>query len=359
MSDLLHLSISDTILAISACTKGGVVPIVYGPPGIGKTDILQLVAQECGLELQVLTGGTLSDRDDIAGTPWVRNSELSWAHRAQIRAAIERPCLLVLDEFSTIPESAQSSALALLLGNRAGDTPLHPQSRVMALANDPQHAPGAVRLMPATANRLGFFNMTPKIQETAEWFQKRPELALSEFGLLLPHKTDFVQYEPPSAKVEAGKTWGSPRAWANGLRAFGQCGVGFSDDAKSHRVGYATLSAFVGADLAGGYLTLRAQRKRLPAFEDILRDPKAAARSLDKKSADVMLAALGAVPAIATQDSGAAWVWVSELPQRYIGAAATALCGGMPWTDGPWSKEGRKVSMKALADLGASGTGLG
>lgn len=356
MSDLLNLSIADTRAAIAACVRSGTVPIIFAPPGVGKTSILSLVAEDVGLELQVLTGGTLSDRDDVAGVPFVSSGSLNWAHRVQIKSAIERPCLLVIDEFTTMPESVQAVALALLLGNRAGDTPLHPESRVMALANDAQHAPGAVRLMPATANRLGFFSMVPKVQETAAWFAQRPEPTLSEFGLLLPHKTDFIQYEPPSSKVEAGKTWGSPRAWENGLRAFGKTGVGFTDD-KSHKVGYATLSAFVGADLAGGYLALRAQRKRLPAFEDILRDPKGSAKGLDRKSADVMLAALGAVPAISAQDSGAAWIWASELPQRYIGAAATALVK-QTWVDGPHTQAGRAVQMKALAELAGSGTGF-
>lgn len=356
MSELLSLSIADTISAIAAATQGGVTPIVFGPPGIGKTSILSLVAEKCGLELQVLVGGTLADRDDVAGTPYVSNGDLKWAHRAQIRAAIDRPCLLVVDEFTTVPEAVQASLLALLLARTAGDTPLHPESRVMALANDPKHAPGAVRLMPATANRLGFFAMQPTVQEVATWFAGRPEQHLAEFGLILPHRTDMLQITPPEAKVEAGKTWGSPRAWENGLRAFAQTGVGFADD-KTHRVGYATLSAFVGADLAGAYLQIRAQRKRLPAFEDILRDPIGAAKALDRKSADVMLAALGAVPAIAQTDTGAAWLWADELPPRFLGAAASALVNA-DWADGAHAQAGRRVQMKALAQLAKGGTGL-
>lgn len=357
MSELLNLSIRDTISAIAACAQGGTTPIVFGPPGIGKTSILAQVAEQCGLELQVLVGGTLADRDDVAGVPFVTGGQLNWAHRTQVKAAIDHPCLLVVDEFTTVPEAVQASLLALLLARMAGDTPLHPGSRVMALANEPKHAPGAVRLMPATANRLGFFTMQPTVQEVADWFASRPEPYLAEFGLVLPHKVDMLQIEPPEAKVEAGKTWGSPRAWENGLRAFGQTGIGFADDQKSHKVGYATLSAFVGADLAGGYLALRAQRKRLPAFGDILRDPIHAAHSLDKKSPEIMLAALGAVPAIAQADTGAAWLWADELPARYLGAAASALVN-TPWSDGPHAQKGRSVQMDALARLAKNGSGM-
>jgi hypothetical protein len=356
MSDLLNLSIAATIEALSASIRAGSTPVVFGPPGIGKTSILTQVAKAVELELQVIVGGTLSDRDDIAGTPFVANGALQWCHRAQIKAAIERPCLLVVDEYLTTPEQTGGPLLNLLLGRRAGDTPLHPQSRVMALANEPRHAPSARRMSPAEANRLGFFTMQPTVQEVAKWFAERPEPTLSEFGLLLPHRTEFLQIEPPDAKVEAGKTWGSPRAWENGLRAFGHTGIGFSDD-KTHRVGFATLAAYVGADLAGGYLALRSQRKRLPAFDAILDDPKASAKGLDRKSVDVMLAALGAVPSIASQDTGAAWIWVNELPARYVGAACSALVN-TPWVDGKHTKDGRKVSMKALADLATNGTGF-
>lgn len=356
MSKLLNLSMTDTRAALAASIKAGVTPIVYGPPGIGKTSMLADVARDCGLELQVIVGGTLSDRDDICGTPYVTAGTLQWAHRAQVRAAIERPCLLVVDEYSTAPEQTGGPLLALMLGRKAGDTPLHPESRVMALANDPQHAPSARRLSPAEANRLGFFVMTPTVTEVARWFAAQPHETLAEFGILLQHKTELLQMEPPAARVEAGRTWGSPRAWENGLRAFGQVGVGFAEG-DGHAVGYATLSAYVGAELAGAYLALRSQRKHLPRFEDILKDPAAAASSLNRKSPEVMLAALGATVSIARHDTGAAWVWATELPARYIGAAASALVS-TEWVDGPWAKKGRKASMEALSEMAKGGATL-
>src|SRR5688572_10443209 len=100
-SDILNLSITSAVEALIASITAGTTPIVYGAPGIGKTSILKEVADRAGLELQVIVGGTLSDRDDCCGTPYVTNGELKWAHRAQIKAAIDRPCLLVVDEMTT------------------------------------------------------------------------------------------------------------------------------------------------------------------------------------------------------------------------------------------------------------------
>src|SRR5512134_2740143 len=356
MTQLLTLNIADTIAAIAACAKGNVTPIVFGPPGIGKTSILELVAKACDLELQVVVGGTLADRDDIAGTPYVAGGDLRWSHRKPIRAAIERPCLLAVDEYTTTPEQAGGALLSLLLDRRAGDTPLHPDTRIVCLANPQEHAPGARRIMPAEANRLGFLTMRPAASEVTAWFAKRPEVHLAEFGVLANHHVDWLQMEPPASKIEAGQTWGSPRAWERGLRAFAACQVGFSGG-KEHKVGHATLSAFVGAELAGAYLAVRSQRALLPSFEEILADPMKASKSLDKRRTDVMLAALGATPAISNSDTGAAWVWAAQLPDRYLGAAVSALVN-RDWVDGTHSHAGRKVQMGSLAKLAGQGTGF-
>lgn len=363
MSDLLKLSISETISAIAACAQAGVTSIVFGPPGIGKTSILGLVAEACKtstgqpLELQVLVGGTLTDRDDVAGTPFVTGGKLEWCHRAPVRAAIERPCLLAVDEYTITPEQAGGSLMNLILARMAGDTPLHPETRVVALANHQEHAPGARRIMPSEANRLGFFTMEPKAQEVAAWFAKNRIATLQEFGLLLPHRVDLLELSPPPAKIEAGKTWASPRAWEHGLKALEACNLGFSSG-KEHRIGFAALAAFVGAEQAGGYLALRSMRQRLPAFEDILAEPVSAAKSLDKRSTDVMLAALGAVPSLANSDTGAAWLWAANLPDRFLGAAVSALATRGDWTPGKWESEGRRCQMKTLSRLAGQGTGI-
>lgn len=357
MSDLLKLSITETISALTACCQAKVVPIVFGPPGIGKTSILQLVADACKLELQVLVGGTLTDRDDVAGTPYVSGGKLDWCHRAPVKAAIERPCLLAVDEYTITPEQAGGSLQNLILAHHAGDMPLHPDTRVIALANPQQHAPAARRIMPSEANRLGFFTMEPRLGEVAVWFAKSQNPMLQEFGLLLPHRADLLEIEPPAAKVEAGKTWASPRAWEHGLKALHACNLGFAEG-KDHRVGFAALAAFVGAEQAGGYLALRAMRQRLPAFEDILADPAKAAKGLDKRQTDTMLAALGAVPSLANSDTGAAWIWASCLPDRFLGAAISGLATRGDWASGLWEMEGRRTQMKTLSRLAGQGTGI-
>src|SRR5688572_31310402 len=96
----------------------------------------QVIAANLGLEASIFVGGTAMD-DDGAGTPFVFEGRLRHAHRGPLREAIEGPRLLVLDEFTIVPEQIHGAMLAIVLDRRVGDTPLHPGTRVMCIANPP------------------------------------------------------------------------------------------------------------------------------------------------------------------------------------------------------------------------------
>lgn len=349
---MAKMSYDATRKSVIACCQAKTTPHVVGAPGIGKSAMLQGVADELKLELQVVNGGTVAD-DDIPGTPFVnpRTGNLDHGHRGPFKAAIQRPCLLALDEWSAVPETSHAPALALTLDYRAGDYPLHPDTRVVVLSNPPEQAPGGMRFSAATANRLVTFHMEPRPQEVAAWFQGHPNPYLSELGVFMGHNSELIQMAPTPQDIEAGRTWASPRGWERGIRSFGA----YADLAKldlvsgkSDPVAYALVEGAVGPSAAGLYFAQREQRRHLPPLDAILSDPEDAADKVAKDAA-AQIAAVSVLPTLRKQDTGAAWVWASCLQGRYKGAATAVLMGSATWVTGPWNDKGRRAQIKLIA----------
>lgn len=346
----MKLSYAETRHAATASLRAGVTPLVWGPPGIGKSAMVALIASDLGLKPAVFVGGTACD-DDGAGTPFVHDGQLRHAHRGPLREAIEGPVLLALDEYTTTPEQVQAALLAVILDGRVGDTPLHPGTRVMALANQPEHAPAAQRLSPATANRFVHLTLEPKPKEVLDWFTRCEHPVLSEFGLVAAFQSDLLAMEPPEKAMEQGVSWGSPRAWERGLRAYAWTNPGWADDPKADRVGYAVLAGAVGEAAAASYLQLRSNRKLLPPLAEFMADPYKAMKKV-AKAAESQIAVLSILPTVAREDTGAAWCAASKLGTRYRSAAGAALLN-RPYVAGPWAEAGEGAQLETLGDGGA------
>jgi hypothetical protein len=346
------MSFEATQNAVLACLEANTTPAVVGAPGIGKSAMLKLLARERGKELQILNGGSVAD-DDITGTPYVdpRTGNLSQAHRGPLRAAIERPCLLALDEWTTLAETSHPAGLALTLDKRAGDRDLHPETDVVVLYNPPEHAPGAMRFSAATANRLVTFHMEPKAGEVAKWFQAQENPFLSEFGIFLSHDPTLIELQPSPQDIEAGRTWASPRACERGIRSFGAHAIRTKlalSEGKSDGVAFALIEGSMGPAAAGRYFAAREQRRHLPTLDAILADPKDTAENL-KEDPAAQIAAVSILPTLRRHDTGAAWVWSANLRGRFRGAATAVLMGPGDWVDGQWAHEGKRAQIKLVA----------
>lgn len=349
---MAKMSFGATRAAVIACIKARTTPHVVGAPGIGKSAMLQGIADEVGLELQVVNGGTVAD-DDIPGTPFVdpRTGNLNQAHRGPFRAAIERGCLLALDEWTTVPETSHPAALGLTLDFRAGDHQLHEDTRIVVLSNPPEHAPGGMRFSAATANRLITFQMEPRAGEVAKWFQAQDNPFLAEAGIFMEYDPTLVEMGPSLQDVEAGRTWASPRAYERGLRSFGSyataTGLALSDG-RSDGVAFALMEGAIGPGATGRYFAAREQRRHLPPLDKILKDPKDCAEAVAEK-ADAQMAAVSVLPTLRRHDTGAAWCFASGLHGRFRGAATAVMMTPGEWVKGEWDQEGKRAQVKLIA----------
>jgi hypothetical protein len=229
--------------------------------------------------------------------------------------------------------------------------PLHPGSRIICAANRPEHAPGGFELSAANANRVNHQDLAPSLDEVGLYFTHKIgdegsalQAEARDWAATLNVESRLLEMHPPQSAVEAGATWGSPRAWEKGLRIM----VEASAQGAPVDVQRMLLAGAVGDAPATTYIAVKELRKHLPAVDAIVKAPEKA--PVPDNPAH-QIAAIGLLTRVAGKDSHAAWLYCSRLRPE-IGLAATRGLMTLPDSKGIKAKhvaKGRQAKIKQLA----------
>lgn len=397
MKPIETLDLHQTAIAVAACARAGVVPLVIGCPGVGKTALARaitpLVAKAMGYDDDTYKPATciLSNRDavDIAGYPVVNSDDsVSLVLFGSLSEASKHPRLLNLDEFLTCSQSVQGPALRLTLERVAGETPLHDDTRIVAMANPPDQAPGGIQPTAALVNRLVILHCVPKVAEVANYFCARPEASLAidvtlpdeetfkatkarlmdTAGILFEQRPDLLVIDkPPPAAINDGEPFGSPRAWEACCAILAALPAGhlvkISDVARSLVLGA------IGPVSGIPFLSIMRARVALPSVQEIITTPDSAKLpdqnatididgKMTKVGRDVDFAAIPLVIEAARVDTFAAWVYVVRLPIEIRAALAKSLAVKLATPPGgsKWHAQGQRAMLDTIERLATGGT---
>lgn len=360
----MPLSFEKTELALLACIQSQITPVLVGPPGIGKTSIVRAVGTKAKLPVHELLASNC-DAVDIAGLPFVgKEGTLKRALLPEIKACVEAPGILFLDELTAVPPSVQGPLMRLLLEKVAGGTRLHPGSCVVGAANRPEECPGGIELSAASINRvIKMVDFLPTLEEIRGYFERvgAPGTRLHEefidFSATLAVNADLLDMTPPRASIDAGAPFASPRAWDRGLTAYASycdtAKVGFNLGKDEDDVGFALLSGAVGDTKAVAFFGIRKMRKHLPSIDEILNDP-VKAKVPEKK--DQQIAAVGLIARVAEKDLWASWIYVERLLPEISAACARVLMTRTDPGKSKWLTQGKAAQVNGLASIRRSMT---
>ena len=232
---------------------------LWGPPGIGKSDIVKQIGEDAGREV-IDVRLALWEPTDIKGIPYYNADKgaMVWAPPAELPTNPESTAIIFLDELNSAPPAVQAAAYQLILNRRVGTYEL-PKGVDVVAAGNREGDRGVTYRMPAPlANR--FIHLEAKVdfddfQEWAVMNDVHPEVV----GYVGFAKQDLYDFDPKSPS----KAFATPRSW-----------VFVSDLLKDEDCDTDTLhnliAGAVGDGLAVKFMAHRKIAGRLPKAIDIL-----------------------------------------------------------------------------------------
>lgn len=258
---------------------------IWGPPGIGKSDIVRSIAEDNGCDLHDVRAVTL-DSVDVRGIPIVTGDRMSWAIPNFLPTG-EHPTVLFLDELAQASMSVMSAFLQLTLDRRLGDYVMPDNVFVVAASNRQQDRAGANRVSTALLSRFKHVDLEVDLNDWCEWADKSG---------VDPRITSCMRWRPSLLHdfdpTKADKAFPSPRSWE---MLSEELEIGVHKDSEMESYG-----GIVGPGAAAEFLTFCDVWQKLPDPQVVLADPEKAP-VFDSKEADKCWAMMGSLIEVVKQ----------------------------------------------------------
>ncbi len=315
-SPLPIVSLAGARTLVKAALQSNTNIELIGAPGIGKTSIVNALGAEMSVPVESLILSQC-DQSDVGGIPVPVGDQLMRLPVGPIKRLSERGGILFLDEFGNAHSAIKGAALTLLQERYAGDTRLHPDTRIILASNPMDQSEGGHDYGAPTIGRLTRVLVVPLLSEVQGYFGtlgaqgSTLEAWARDFSATLGMEPRLLQVDPPQGSVRAGRPWGAPRAWDRALKlASALIDGGLPDD---HDLVFAALSGNLSEETAGSYLAIRKVRKELPSIEEITKDPTGAKLPA---SHEQEVASLGLLQHVGLKSPEAAWIYAERLSEE-------------------------------------------
>ena len=236
---------------------------IWGPPGVGKSDILAQIAEE-GNNLLIDLRMALLDPTDIKGYPYrdEDTNKMMWAAPAELPseefASEFDTVFLFLDELNSAPPSVQATAYQLILNRRVGQYKL-PSNVVIAAAGNRDTDKGVTYRMPSPlANRFLHLEVEVNHDDWQSWAVDN-DIIPDVVGYLAFAKQDLFDFDPKSSS----RSFATPRSWAFVSQML-------EDSNMSHDEEMDIVTGLVGEGMAIKFMNHKKNASKLPKPSEIL-----------------------------------------------------------------------------------------
>ena len=187
---------------------------IWGPPGIGKSDIVHQIGEQ--MEAKVIDIRlSLWEPTDIKGIPYFdpNQNKMVWGAPSELpdaeMASQHKYIILFLDEMNSAAPAVQAAAYQLILNRKVGQYTL-PDNVLIVAAGNREADKGVTYRMPAPlANRFVHLEMAVNFDD---WFQWATENRIHKdvVGFLQFSKKDLYDFDPKSPS----RSFATPRSWS-------------------------------------------------------------------------------------------------------------------------------------------------
>lgn len=177
---------------------------IWGPPGVGKSSLVEEYAAKMGLECISLLGSQLAP-EDVMGVPQVVDGRIQFCPPRLI--AREKPYCLFLDELNACSDDVQKAFYSLIHDRRVGEYELPEGSVVVAAGNRKDDASIVKGVSSALINRMVNIVMDVSPQDWLRW---------AERSQLHPIVIQYIKEHPDQLTRQPTKDetpFSTPRSW--------------------------------------------------------------------------------------------------------------------------------------------------
>ncbi len=201
---------------LKGTTEGYHTPVMlWGPPGVGKSQIVMQVGSGLGLPLIDVRLSQM-EPSDLRGIPFKQGDKVEWAVPAMLPDGDNHgPAgILFLDEINAAAPSVSAAAYQLILDRRLGNYEVPPGWAIFAAGNR-QGDRGVTYAMPAPlANRFSHYEVDLNLDDWVAWaHQNRIDERIIGFLRFRPEL--LFDYDPAHNPI----AFPSPRSWEFAHRA--------------------------------------------------------------------------------------------------------------------------------------------
>ncbi len=259
MSANRTVSPNEAKAAIRKCIKKKRPVFMWGPPGIGKSDIIKQIGDEQDREV-IDVRLSLWEPTDIKGIPYYNSqaNTMSWAPPAELPTDPESTAILFLDELNSAAPATQAAAYQLVLNRRVG-TYVLPKGVSIVAAGNRETDKGVTYRMPAPlANRFLHLELRVDFDDWHQWAvsNRIHEQVVGYVGFA---KQDLYDFDPKSSS----RSFATPRSWSFVSELL-------DDDDVAENTLTDLVAGAVGEGLAVKFMAHRKVAKQMPKPEDIL-----------------------------------------------------------------------------------------
>ena len=236
---------------------------LWGPPGIGKSEVVAGITESLGGLMIDLRLGQM-DPTDIRGIPFYNKelNKMDWAPPIELpdpETASQYPIVvLFLDEMNSAAPAVQAAAYQLILNRRIGKYYL-PDNVVMVAAGNRESDKGVTYRMPTPlANRFVHLEMRVDFPVWQEWAVQN-NIHKDVVGYLSFAKQDLYDFDAKSAS----RSFATPRSWTFVSELL-------EDDDTDENTLTDLVAGAVGEGLAVKFQAHRKIASKMPKPEEIL-----------------------------------------------------------------------------------------
>jgi hypothetical protein len=236
---------------------------LWGPPGIGKSDIIKQIGTELGAHV-IDIRLSLWEPTDIKGIPYfdATAGRMNWAPPIElpdaVMAAKHEKIVLFMDEMNSAAPAVQAAAYQLVLNRKVGTYTL-PDNVYIVAAGNREADKGVTYRMPAPlANRFVHLEMAV---DWDDWFSWAADNRIHKdvVGFLTFSKKDLYDFDPKSGS----KAFATPRSWSFVSELL-------FDDEEDEGTLTDLAAGAIGEGLAIKFMAHRKVASKLPNPTDIL-----------------------------------------------------------------------------------------